>query len=77
MLVRRPGKVPLLLVGDLTYDVTRPTAEHHAEGRRPRITAHIRPRLQARRGAHRGLWPTMRQDAFVEPILNHENCRLW
>jgi len=59
MLVRRPGKVPLLLVGDLTYDVTRPTAEHHAEGRRPRITAHIRPRLQARRGAHRGLWPTM------------------
>src|SRR5450756_752740 len=24
-----------------------------------RVTAHIRPRLQARRGAHRGLWPTM------------------
>ena len=65
------------LVGDLTYDVTRPTAERHAEGRRPRITAHIRPRLQAWRGAHRGLWPTMRQDVFVEPILNYENCRLW
>jgi hypothetical protein len=84
MLVRRPGRVPLLLVEDLTYDVTRPTAEHHAESRRSRVTAHIRPRLEApaRRASrpladHADRTPSSSRSSTTRTAGSGEPPRVW